>query len=166
MTYYFQPVSSENLYTNILTKHLQRISTEIIPKVRKWPPSMTILTDELQNSEQLYGLTKRLIGVESCISLINQFEQLRGYLDYLLPGKMEKQILHSYFSDTKVFVCDLRKPIYMCVTARIIDIPNILASMAKTKWDINHVTVEYSPYINVINRVSETYELRIILYYL
>lgn len=41
----------------------------------------------------------------------------------------------------------------MCVAARVNDLDGILSAMSKIKWDINHVNVEHSTYINNINRV-------------
>ena len=65
-----------------------------------------------------------------------------------------KRNLDLFLVNTYQYINDLRKPIYMCVTGRIIDIQNILLLMSKIKWDINHVTVQHSSYIDVVNRVS------------
>lgn len=100
----------------------------------------------------MYGLTQRIVGVESCISLVQQFQQLRGYLEHLLPAA-NRQPLHSYLTNTSEYIYGIRKPVFMCVTARSIDLQNILNAMAKVKWDINHVNVEHSSYVDSINRV-------------
>lgn len=108
---------------------------------------------ELCNPETMYGLQQRIVGVESCISLVQQYQQLSGYLEHLLPIAHRKP-LHDYLADTMAYIYDIRKPIFMCVTARTIDLQNVLTGMGKVKWDINNVNVEHSTYVATINRVS------------
>ena len=108
---------------------------------------------ELCNPETMYGLMQRIVGVESSISLIQQFNQLRGYLEHLLPNANREPLYH-YLKETNQYICDIRKPVFMCVTARTLDLQNVLTSMNKVKWDINHVNVEHSAYVDTINRVS------------
>lgn len=42
-----QPVPSDNLYTNRLTGNLERIAQEVIPKVKNWPPSFSMVSSNL-----------------------------------------------------------------------------------------------------------------------
>lgn len=65
-----------------------------------------------------------------------------------------QSMLPKFFDEVNATILDLRTPIYMCVAARVTDLDGILTSMSKIKWDINHVNVEHSTYINNINRVS------------
>lgn len=166
------PVPGENLYTEPLNLNLKRIFREVISKVKVWPPSCQMIEQDLRDPEQLFGLVKRINGVESCVALIQQFNQLQGYLEHLIlstnstinPEDTEKNFqvrekLKRFVEETSSYIGDLRKPIYMCVTSRVIDIQNILTAMNKVKWDINHVTVEHSSYVDIINRVSPTYFL-------
>lgn len=48
---------------------------------------------------------------------------------------------------------DISRPIYTCVTSKIIDLNSILAMMAKVRWDINQVSFQHNNYIDVLNRV-------------
>lgn len=128
---------------------------------------LTQIQNDLNDPDTSYGLLSRIVGVESAITLVQQFAQIREYLEHLLPSN-ENQFLAAFFDETTVNLQELRKPIYMCVAARVGDLDGILASMAKVKWDINHVNVEHSTYVNNINRVSvpfwvffETINLRI-----
>jgi syndetin len=137
-------------------------------------PTPSQQNHDLQDPEQLFGLTKRINAVESCQSLLQQFDQLHGYLKYLLKEMNEQQAqqdsvdnnnendlhnaedddyLDNYAIECNQYVQDLRKPIYMCTTARVIDIPAVLTAMSKTKWDINHVPVGQSSYIDTMHRV-------------
>lgn len=108
---------------------------------------------ELCNTESSYGLVQRIVGVESCISLVQQFNQLRSYMEHLLPPN-DRLALRDFLDTTTEYINDLRKPVFMCVTARAIDLQNVLTSMAKVKWDVNHVNVEHSSYVDNLNRVS------------
>lgn len=101
-----------------------------------------------------YGLLCRIVGIESAITLVQQFGQIREYLEHLLAPNDHK-LLATFSTETSAYLLDLRKPIYMCVAARIIDLHSILSAMGKVKYDMNHVNleVEHSDYINNINRV-------------
>lgn len=107
----------------------------------------------MRDPDTSYGLLSRIVGVESAITLVQQFAQIRDYLEHLLLPN-EGQFLSKFFEETSANLLELRKPIYMCVAARISDLDGILSSMSKVKWDINHVNVEHSTYVNNINRVS------------
>lgn len=154
------PVSAENLYSSLLNQNLKRISELIIPKVKNFPPSNLMIQTDLNDPEQLYGLTKRIVGVESCICLVQQFEEIRGYLEHLSQNS-ELKPLEYFFQETTFYVFDLRKPVYMSVTSRVVDIQQILTAMSKVKWDINHVTVQHSSYIDSINRGIQTFAMRL-----
>lgn len=153
---------SDALFTAELSRNLKRISETIISKMKKWPPSIQMIEFELKDSEEFYALAKRINAVESCVSVIQQFSLLHGYLDHLIEATRgdaseianERQSLKSYIDETQTYVRDLRKPIFTCVTSRAIDIQSTMVAINKVKWDINHVTVEHNSYVDIINRVS------------
>lgn len=111
------------------------------------------IQNDLNDPDTSYGLLSRIVGVESAITLVQQFAQIRDYLDHLLLPN-DNQFLTTFFDETTNNLHELRKPVYMCVAAKVNDLDGILSSMAKVKWDINHVNVEHSTYVNNINRVS------------
>lgn len=118
--------------------------------------SLKQIQNDLSDPDTSYGLLSRIVGVESAITLVQQFGQIRDYLDHLLLPN-DNKFLTTFFDETLINLQELRKPIYMCVAAKVNDLDGILASMAKVKWDINHVNVEHSTYVNNINRVSVVY---------
>lgn len=173
------PLSTDNLYTPNLRDHLNRTAAEVIPKVNNWRSDMSIVSfflssicihtsqlldlkffsqiqSDLNNPDTSYGLLSRIVGIESAITLLQQFSQIRDYLQHLLLPN-DHQFLIIFFNETTADLQDLRKPIYMCVAAKVNDLDGILSSMAKVKWDINHINVEHSTYINNINRVSNPF---------
>lgn len=156
-------VPGEKLHSPELMSNLKRISETIIPKVHKFPPSTQMIEFDLKDPEQFYGLAKRINAVESVISIMNQFFFLRGYLDHLILSTNEfnsdetlneRQSLKMYYDEMKKCVEDLRKPIYIAVTSKAIDIPATVLSISKVKWDIEHVVVEHNAYVSNLNRVS------------
>lgn len=155
-------VPGEALHSDELNSNLKRISETVVSKMRKWPPSMQMIEMDLKDSEQFFGLAKRINAVESCHSVILQFTFLHGYLDHLIEATRgtsenidnERQSLKSYIDNTQRCVKNMRKPIFTCVTSRAIDIPATILAINRVKWDISHVMVQHNPYIDVINRVS------------
>lgn len=156
------PVPGENLYTPLLAKNLNRILDTIIPKVKKWPPSFAMVEQDLSDPEVLYGLAKRCVAVESCVCLLAQFGQLRGYLEHLMSAaECERQTLDEYFQNAEKYTLDLRKPVYMCSMARVVDLQAILISMSKVKWDINQISSVHSSYVDTIHRSVQTFAMRL-----
>lgn len=155
-------VPGDALHTDELNNNLRRISETVVSKMRKCPPSMQMIEMDLKDSEQFYGLSKRINAVESCHSIILQFTFLHGYLDHLIEATRgtceniddERQSLKSYIDNTQRCVRDMRKPIFTCVTSRAIDIPATIVAINKVKWDISHVMVQHNSYVDSINRVS------------
>jgi syndetin len=157
-------VPGEKLHSSELLNNLKRISETIIPKVHKFPPSIQMIEHDLRDPDQFYALAKRINAVESVISIMNQFDFLRGYLDHLImstnemnPDDLsnERQSLSMYYEEMKKCVEDLRKPIFMAVTSKAIDIPAVILTISKVKWDVEHVIVEHNAYVSNLNRVSK-----------
>lgn len=164
------------MYTPLLRTNLDRIAGDILPKVRNWSTAGSLVScmqpkpnqffsigfldfcfqaqTDLCDSEMAYGLLCRIVGIESAITLVQQFGQIRDYLEHLL-AQNDHKVLATFFVETSAYLLDLRKPIYMCVAMRVIDLPGTLAASSKVKYDMSHVNVEveHSAYINHINRV-------------
>ncbi|XP_037908904.1 syndetin isoform X2 [Hermetia illucens] len=153
------PVPMENLYTERLLVKLKYISDQIIVKIKGWPLNFSsLINNELSNPETLYGLSQRIVGIESGICMAKQLQQLHKYLEHLLPAS-DHQILYDYYQNID-YIYDVSKPIYMCVTSRACDLHGILSTMGKVKWDVNHVSVQHSPYIDTMNRSVQTFAMR------
>uniref|UniRef100_A0A182N0S6 Syndetin C-terminal domain-containing protein n=1 Tax=Anopheles dirus TaxID=7168 RepID=A0A182N0S6_9DIPT len=171
------PVPRDNLTTGRLRHALQRIQTELLPKLRRvWPLSDEMVRPDLTDPDTLYGLQKRIVASESCVTLVAQFRQMEGYLGGLLGGVAAtaaaatatddgggwtQAALRDYLLRTAEYVPDVRKPICMCSTARIIDLQAVLNAMGKVKWDVNHVNVQHSPYIDTINRGVQYFAMKL-----
>jgi len=156
------PVQGDALHSIELNECLKRISKTIIPQIRKWPPSTQMIEMDLKDSEQFFGLAKRINAVESCASVMEQFTFLHGYLDHLIEAtksnseqvEVERHSLKSYNIELNRCIVDMKRPIFTCVTSRAIDIPSTITAINKVKWDVSHVMIQHSSYVDVINRVS------------
>lgn len=115
---------------------------------------------DLSDSDSLYGLTARVVGIEGAITVVQQFALIRSYLEHLLSPN-EHHFLETFFSESSVYLFEMRKPIYMCVAVRVVDLQYIMTSMSKVKWDINHVNVEHSSYVTHLNRGLQTFSMRL-----
>lgn len=109
----------------------------------------------MANPETLFGLSQRIVAVESCYCLAQQFQLLSNYLVHLLPSSTERSELGRQCRELNELIGkDLSGPIYTCVTSRIIDLTSILAMMGKVKWDVGQVSFQHNHYIDILNRVS------------
>ncbi|XP_016930475.2 syndetin [Drosophila suzukii] len=152
------PVATENMYTPRLEQRLRSVETNVLPQIKLWPLNFSSLANnELANPDTLYGLSQRIVAVEAGRSMLQQFHILQHYLNHLLP-LAERPTLASYleYSD---YMLDLGKPVYTCVTSRVIDLSSILAQMGKVKWDVNHVIHQHSSYSDVLNRNIQSFAM-------
>lgn len=167
---FFQNIQMDKFCTDKLEIKLKTAERKIVPNIKMWPMNFSSLVrihvkfqieinfsclfqknNELANPDTLYGLSLRIVAVESGHCMLQQFQQLHNYLNHLLPLN-ERSMLTTYLEYVN-FMSDISKPVYTCVTSRIIDLAAILTGMGKVKWDINHVSFQHSNYIDIMNRV-------------
>ncbi|KAH8277774.1 hypothetical protein KR018_006543 [Drosophila ironensis] len=151
-------VPTENLHARQLESRLRALETNVLPQIKLWPLNFSSLANnELANPDTLYGLPQRIVAVEAGRSMLQQFQILQHYLNHLLPVA-ERPLLTTYL-DYSDYMLDLAKPVYTCVTSRVIDLSSILAQMAKVKWDVNHVIHQHSSYSDVLNRNIQSFAM-------
>ncbi|XP_068145316.1 syndetin [Drosophila tropicalis] len=151
-------VPTDNLYTPRLEQRLRSVETNVLPQIKLWPLNFSSLANnELANPDTLYGLPQRIVAVEAGRSMLQQFHILQHYLNHLLLSG-ERSLLTNYLEYNE-FMLDLAKPVYTCVTSRVIDLSAILAQMAKVKWDVNHVIHQHSSYSDVLNRNIQSFAM-------
>ncbi|KAH8297497.1 hypothetical protein KR044_013452 [Drosophila immigrans] len=151
-------VATDNLYTPCLEQRLRAVESNVITQIKVWPLNFSsLINNELANPDTLYGLPQRIVAIEAGRSMFQQFQALQNYLNHLLPVG-DRSILSNYLEHNE-FMTDLAKPVYTCVTSRVIDLPAILAQMAKVKWDVNHVTHQHSSYSDVLNRNIQSFAM-------
>lgn len=148
------PVHMETFYHPKLEQKLEFVNQKVVPNIKIWPLNFSsLINNELANPDILYGLSQRIVAVESGQCMTQQFQILQNYLNHLMPVQ-DRPMLAAYF-DYIHFMNDLAKPVYTCVTSRIFDLPSILTMMAKVKWDVNHVSFHHNGYIDIMNRVCK-----------
>ncbi|KAG7197018.1 hypothetical protein KM043_017553 [Ampulex compressa] len=161
-------INSDSLYSPKLKLSLSRIRENLIfcesdtedssisnaDKVRQ--PQLSSIVD-LSQPEKLYGLTERIVAVESLIFLGQQYEGLKSYLEHLIANSPQRGFLHPFYMQTIASTTDLRKPVYMAVISQAFDVANILNSMSKVNWEVTDVMSQHSVYIDSL--LEEVYAL-------
>ncbi|XP_060658708.1 syndetin [Drosophila nasuta] len=151
-------VATDNLYTPYLEQRLRAVESNVVNQIKVWPLNFSsLINNELANPDTLYGLPHRIVAIEAGRTMFQQFQVLQNYLNHLLPAG-DRPILSNYLEHGE-FMADLAKPVYTCVTSRVIDLPAILAQMSKVKWDVNHVTHQHSNYSDVLNRNIQNFAM-------
>lgn len=154
-------INSDSLYSPKLKLSLARIKENLImcendtedniklnsDKVRQ--PQLSSIVN-LSQPEKLYGLTERIVGVESLIFLGRQYENLKPYLEHLIGASPQRGFLHQFYMQTIVSTVDLRKPVYMAVASQAFDVANILNLMNKVNWEVTDVMSQHSGYIDAL----------------
>ncbi|PSN30261.1 Syndetin [Blattella germanica] len=161
---YLQPIHTHSLYNLKLQASLKRIQDNLIVPdsvecevdheergSHKIPqPHVSPIVD-LTQQESLHGLAERVVAVESLVFLAKQFEFLQSYLEHL---QGDSSSLQQFFSQTVTVTGELRRPVYMCVSARAVDFRVILGLMSKVNWEVREVMSQHSQYVDILVRVS------------
>lgn len=119
-------------------------------------------TVDLTDSEKLYGLSERLVGVESLVLLSEQFNLLRDYLEHSINNDdTDKHALNLFYSQVISVAGEVRKPVYECVARKVIDSKNILNLMSKVNWEVKDVMCQHSQYVDVLLRELQIFAMRL-----
>uniref|UniRef100_A0A8D8URU6 Syndetin n=1 Tax=Cacopsylla melanoneura TaxID=428564 RepID=A0A8D8URU6_9HEMI len=104
---------------------------------------------DLRNPDTEFGLTERVVAVESLVFLSSQFQLLHNYLKCLLSDQTNNT-LHQFYTQTMSVVTDLRKPVYACVAWKSVDTQQILLMMSRVDWEVSDIIEKHSPYVDYI----------------
>ncbi|EZA61334.1 Coiled-coil domain-containing protein [Ooceraea biroi] len=153
-------INSDSLYSPKLKLSLTRIRENLIilendaneesasyNKIKQ--PQLSSIVN-LSQPEKLYGLTERIVAVESLIFLGQQYESLKPYLEHLIANSPQRGFLHQFYMQTIASTADLRKPVYMAVASQAFDIASILNLMNKVNWEVTDVMSQHSNYIDAL----------------
>lgn len=150
-----------------LTAVLKRIEDSLIKDDEKLEnnhkvvaPSISPAVD-LLNPETLYGLTERIVGVESLIFLAEQYNLLCDYLKRLISEENDIHALELFYSQTISVAVEVRKPVYECVARQVIDSKNIINLMSKVNWEVKDVMCQHSQYVDVLFKDLQVFVLRL-----
>lgn len=152
-------ISAESLYTPKLKLTLARIKDNLFfnnhTEYQQGKIRQPIInnTSYFDNNEKLYGLAERIIGVESIIELGQQYNILEDYLKNLIhqtDNNADEELLNQFYSQTISSAIDLRKPVYMAVIEKCIDVSKIIGLMGKVNWEVKDVMSQHSEYVDEI----------------
>ncbi|KAJ4430694.1 hypothetical protein ANN_19285 [Periplaneta americana] len=165
------PVSSHSLYNLKLEASLKRIQDNLIVPdpsqlaesdsdhientrdknlLHQVPQPHISSVVDLGQQESLHGLAERVVAVESLVFLAKQLEFLQSYLEHLQGGS---SYLQQFFSQTVAATSELRRPVYMCVSACAVDFRVTLVLMSKVNWEVKEVMSQHSQYVDILLRI-------------
>ncbi|XP_069681255.1 syndetin isoform X2 [Periplaneta americana] len=168
------PVSSHSLYNLKLEASLKRIQDNLIvpdpsqlaesdsdhienTRDKVPQPHISSVVD-LGQQESLHGLAERVVAVESLVFLAKQLEFLQSYLEHLQGGS---SYLQQFFSQTVAATSELRRPVYMCVSACAVDFRVTLVLMSKVNWEVKEVMSQHSQYVDILLRELQVFSMRL-----
>ncbi|KAK9506582.1 hypothetical protein O3M35_008485 [Rhynocoris fuscipes] len=129
----------ENLINDYTTESEKKVSEANISPVV-----------DLSDPETLYGLQERIIAMESLIFLSEQFNFLKSYLEKLLQSQGSTHFLNQFYSQTVAVSVEIRKPVYACVSWRLVDARQVLAMMSRVDWEVKDVMSQHSKYVDYL----------------
>lgn len=168
-------VSSSSLYSQKLNSMLKRIANNLISsesqdvaadsieeagRYQKTIKPTSSQTISLDNPENLYGLSERIVAIESLLFLSKQFEILQPYLESLVPPH-QRIILQTFYEQTVTAAADLRIPIFMCVASQAFNVRTVLVSMSQVNWEVRNVMSQHSQYVDHIVRDLQVFSMRL-----
>ena len=95
--------------------------------------------------ETLFGLTKRIVAMESVRFLSDELTRLQDHYKHQLQGNNEVGV----FYESCINACqDLRPPIYIGAIKNILHTEVIRKMMANVSWDLRDVVSQHSHYVD------------------
>ncbi|CAI8049389.1 Syndetin [Geodia barretti] len=127
-------------------------------KVTKpWVNSAVSLTD----GNTLFGLSCRMVAVESLVHLAQQFENLLPYMECMIP-ESKMSFLRQFVSQTVQTAPELRKPAYHGIAIKALPCDQILQRMVTVKWDIRDIKSQHSSYVDSLVQEFVRYQGRLV----
>ncbi|CAI8049390.1 Syndetin [Geodia barretti] len=124
-------------------------------KVTKpWVNSAVSLTD----GNTLFGLSCRMVAVESLVHLAQQFENLLPYMECMIP-ESKMSFLRQFVSQTVQTAPELRKPAYHGIAIKALPCDQILQRMVTVKWDIRDIKSQHSSYVDSLVQILTCQEV-------
>ncbi|XP_050526008.1 syndetin [Daktulosphaira vitifoliae] len=102
----------------------------------------------LEDANNMYGVSERIVAVESLVFLAEQFNLLHDYLHSLIVTDSGVYSLQQFYNQTVSVSMDLRKPIYGRVICKAIDFNQVLNMMVKVNWELKDIMCEHSRYVD------------------
>lgn len=122
-------------------------------------PYLSALVD-LSRVDTLFGLSERIIAMESLVFLAGQFEFLHAHLEAMIPVN-KRSFLSQFYSQTVSTALELRRPVYRNVASRVIDYEQTLQYMTGVRWDIRDIMSQHNAYVDILVRELQVFSMRL-----
>lgn len=137
----------DNLFTDCYKNATKSVNTKKI-----YSPNFDGTID-LNNENKLFGLSVRIVAVESLIFLKKQYEFFESYLQSITFTDEEKNSLNLFYNNTVSLSVKLRKPIYTASIFKFFDKLDILNLINQVDWEIKDVISQHNNYIDILIQV-------------
>lgn len=118
------------------------------------------LMDRTLNPENLYGLSERIVGIESVMFLASQLNVIQQYFRDLIPSS-KHSILDKYYMQAVSVAQDLRYPGYMLVAIRSINYESILTTVENVRWDLTEIPSMHNSYVDSLLKEIQLFSSRL-----
>eukprot|EP00026_Physarum_polycephalum_P001093 Phypoly_transcript_01094.p1 GENE.Phypoly_transcript_01094~~Phypoly_transcript_01094.p1 ORF type:complete len:919 (+),score=161.13 Phypoly_transcript_01094:935-3691(+) len=138
--------------------HLQKVhGTSAIPASPsrddgsglKVPTRGAAVNEGLADPKQLWGLSFRVVAIESLLFLVDALRAAMPLVQTTLPTE-KLDSMNQFFSDTLAIVPELRLQWYKGIAKTIINFESISTAIGNTKWDPKEIGLEHSPYVDTL----------------
>lgn len=107
----------------------------------------------LDDSTNLFGLTERIVAVESLIFLENQYKLFQLYLNSTIIDNEKNIDLNQLYFQSVLLATALRKPVYMAAIIRAFDASHIYFLITEVDWELKDIVSQHNSYINFLIQV-------------
>jgi len=128
--------------TVILHEIVEHDVTKIVGCVREPALAHSVILDK---EETLFGLSERIVGMESVIFLAGEMLSLRNNFSHQLQGETE---ISSFYENCVCICSELRTSVYIPAIRNNLQRDNILKLMGKVSWDLKDVVSQHSHYVD------------------
>ena len=112
-------------------------------------PRLSPVLESTEDAESFFSFAERVAASESLVFLTRQMEQLRSYVEKLVPYG-DKHSLQQFFGTTLTQAAELRRPIYRIVAVQAVDYEAVLTSLVGVSFDIDDIMTQHNPYVDSI----------------
>ncbi|KAL6067947.1 hypothetical protein QOT17_008433 [Balamuthia mandrillaris] len=96
-----------------------------------------------------FGLSERVLGVESLVFMANAMNTVKERIRGLVPRNRHHYFTQFYTTSVDL-VQELRRSVYNSVIPLFLDLDNFVTQIAAIKWDIKDVGVQHNAYVSIL----------------
>ncbi|CAI5446239.1 unnamed protein product [Caenorhabditis angaria] len=114
--------------------------------------------------DNLYGACERIIGIDSIEFVAKQLDLIRPVIESLILEEFKEELLEKideFYSKVLVCCSDAKVLIIDTSASRSLRLKTLVENVSATKWDINELKSQHSPYVDLLIQDFEVFRLRL-----